>query len=113
MSEYNENGEQEPASEGAITPEVVEDPIKKISAISKQVADNLHNGDILANRREEVAKTIESTFMSAIQKMVNRREYDTQIKCTNGPEPMSINISITTNDPRVIAALASAGSKTP
>lgn len=92
MSEYNNNGEPETISGEVTLPEVVQT-------------------DVLATHREDVSKTIEAAFTSAIQKIVDRREYNTKVTCTNGPEPMSINVNISTNDPRVIAALASAGSK--
>ena len=68
-----------------------------------------HNA-FLGSHRQEVAKLIETQLSDTIQKLVGQRKYDTKVTCTQGTEPMQLNVNITTNDPRVIAILASSGS---
>ena len=68
-----------------------------------------HNA-FLGSHRQEVAKLIETQLGDMIQKLVGRRKYDTKVTCTQGTDPMQLNINITTNDPRVFAILASSGS---
>lgn len=65
----------------------------------------------LADHRNDVMKLIQEQFGSALMRIVDNRKYDTKVTCTEGKEPMSISVNIETNDPRVIAALATSGEK--
>lgn len=82
-------------------------PSPSVADTPKEVTT--HNS-FIGSHRQEVAKLIEAQLSDTIQKLVGQRKYDTKVTCTQGTEPMQLNINITTNDPRVIAILASSGS---
>ena len=96
----------------ATIPEVVPSttsPAEKITAIAKGAVAAANNMKTLAEHRNDVMKLIQEQFGSAIMRLVDNRKYDTKVTCTEGKEPMSISVNIETNDPRVIAALATSG----
>ena len=96
-------------------PEVVPSttsPAEKITAIAKgAVAAAKNDMKTLAEHRSDVMKLIQEQFGSSIMRLVDNRKYETKVTCTEGKEPMSISVNIETNDPRVIAALATSGEK--
>lgn len=94
-------------------PEVVPTrPAEKITAVAKGAVAAANNDmKTLAEHRNDVMKLIQEQFGSAIMRIVDTRKYDTKVTCTEGKEPMSICVNIETNDPRVIAALATSGEK--
>lgn len=115
MREYNNNGEPETVSGEVTVPEVAPD-----AAIPRELAIDIAKGAVaaanndmktLAEHRNDVMKMIQKQFGSAIMRIVDTRKYDTKVTCTEGKEPMSICVNIETNDPRVIAALATSGEK--
>ena len=62
----------------------------------------------LSTHREQVFKGIEDKLIKHF-KSVAEKEYETSVKVTGSDSPLSMNVNITTNDPRVIAALSTMG----
>jgi len=81
MSDFDEQFDQ------AATPEVVNPPA------------------VVDQHREHVRQHIANALTKHLEAIANKK-YDTKVVVTAADAPMTLNVNIQTNDPRVIAALA-------
>lgn len=72
------------------------------------VAEVVPSTGSLSTHREQVYKGITEGLMKHF-KEIAEKDYQTTVDVTKGDKPLELKVNITTNDPRIIAALAAAG----